>query len=336
MSYVKLINKYIEFGQSDFRVLCKDGSIIHDVFVENEFSNLGYRLAYFLHVMRGSNSLKHLSFYSSHVEKYTDDSKTLRGALGPRLKFWVGADQLQEAINKNLDVDDPEDMVKPKGIDQIERMYEDLKDGMDSTCCSFFDPSIDFEESNDIPNVVGAVLKRANEFLNLYALFNNVQFNKDFITEYFFFSLFLNCFSKILGLRPGKIFFMLSWTTEQERIKTYSSDREACGEPEDKDVETLISNLFHLFDFEKHMRCAIDEISVKHEKVNLIPHVNHLIEKFVNPLTCQFWKDYAIVLLCFSLYKYGKERYDEYVSELEKSILGSFKLEWEFCKKRMD
>jgi len=123
----------------------------------NEYTNLGFRIANLIHTMKGSSDYAMLAFYSNHMEQFLDeviekptqegevldyltnepvkevyehkyqDNRLLRGSLGPRLRNWIGSHQLQESIDINSELSDDMEFVKPEGIDQLKEAFEDLK-----------------------------------------------------------------------------------------------------------------------------------------------------------------------------------------------------------------
>lgn len=308
----------------------KDNKLgIYDCFIKSKYTNLGFRLAYFLWNLKGSNLLSSLNYYSKHVNNLTDDNTTLRGAYGPRMRFWIGADQLQEAININTKIDDPEDFVKPKGVDQLQMCFHDLKNKMETSSIVMFDPSLDFENSNNIPDLISLIFKRDGETLHLMTNFSTANMNGEFINDYFFLSMLHVCMSKLLDLEPGFIYFsVMNPKFIETKIDFYEYNYRYCDElPSDFIIELFWENIFNLYEFEKHLRCAVFDESTKSEQVDLITHCNMLMEKFVSPIEDSFWQDYGKSLLICSLMKYSKT-HDSYIEDILKTMSdGGFKRE---------
>ena len=126
-------------------------NLLYDV--NNGSGDLAFRIGYLIWTLNGSNMLQSLGFHGGCMGGYTDDGETLRGAYGPRLRYWIGADALQEAIKINQDIDKPEDYIKPTGVDQIESTYNDLNSGLPASSMSIFDPALDYESTRHVPDL---------------------------------------------------------------------------------------------------------------------------------------------------------------------------------------
>jgi len=299
-------------------ILKKNNNIgIYDCFAQSKYTNFGFRLAYFLWNLKGSNMLSSLNYYSKHVNDLTDDNMTLRGAYGPRLRFWIGADQLQEAINKNITIDDPEDFVKPKGVDQLQMCFKDLENKMEISNLVIFDPSIDFDDSKNIPDLISILFKRNESSLDMVANFSSVNVDGEFINDYFFLSLLHICMATLLDLSPGFIYFnIMNPKVLNTKVVLYEYNYRFCSEiPSDFIAEVFWSNIFNLYEFEKHLRCAVFKESVDSKQIDLITHCNMLMEKFISVIEDSFWQDYGKSLLIYSLMKYSKS-YDHYIEEI--------------------
>jgi hypothetical protein len=299
-------------------------------FIENPYTNIGFRLGYFLWIMRGSNTLKQISYYGDHVKLWTDDRITLRGAYGPRLRYWVGADQLEEAIKQNIDIDNPEDMVKPKGVDQLQSVFKDLESGLQSSGCVVFNPAIDFDDSKNIPELLSIVfsMNSKNE-LDIFGSFTSSQIDGCFINDLFFMTIWHLCMSNILKVVPGHIRCFIGKPIWDKHISKFDNYKvldkfEVIG---NDTPEKMFDDLTCLMSFEKHLRCCIDTESVVHPKVNLINHCDMLVNKYLDNIKCPFWKSYGISLMVFCLNKYGDKRYNEYCVKNSEKYVNIFKPE---------
>jgi hypothetical protein len=312
------ITKNSDYVYGEPIIFKKDNSFgIYDCFVNSKFTNLGFRLAYFLWNLKGSNMLGSLNYYSKHVNDLTDDNMTLRGAYGPRMRFWIGADQLQEAINTNSKIDDPEDFVKPKGVDQLQKCFEDLENGMETSSCVIFDPSLDFEDSKNIPDLISITFKRVCDRLDMIANFGTICLNKDFVNDYFFLSLLHICMCSLMN-KNGFIYFCIANPKfSEDKIEFYEYNYKHNDLlPQDFLIGAFWDNIFKLYDFEKHLRCAIYKESVHSEQVDLIGHCDMLLRKFIEPIEDAFWQDFGKTILICSLLKYGDSNYKNYIEDI--------------------
>lgn len=329
---VNLDNDLFVNRNNESLVLSNDqATSFYDCSYKTDFTNIGFRLAYFLWIMRGSNLLDNLNYYSKHVDKMTDNNINLRGAYGPRLRMWVGADQLQESIKANQDVDE-EECTKPQGVNQLEKVYDDLKGGMISSCCQIFDPSIDFDNSNDIPELstMNFVFQKD---LQMNALFTSATLNGHFINDYFFLSLLHSCMANMLGTKTGRLNVIISnansvlMSVPQMRAPHCSLEVEHIM-PDNTNPESLLKDIYSLCDFEKHLRNSVTKESIMIPTVNILPLCEKIMSKTVDATatSCQFWKDYAYTMFASVLIKEDKERFKEYiVDQILPKIKGRFK-----------
>ena len=300
-------------------------TIFNDKF-ESRYTNIGFRLAYFLWNMRGSNQLEELNFYSSHVNDMTDDHLTLRGAYGPRLRYWVGADQLQKCINDNIDVDNKEDFKKPEGVDQIKKVYEDLKSGILTSCCQIFDPSIDYEDTNYIPSLSNVIFFVKGSELHMMCNYLDFNFSSHTVNDVWFIRLIHICLCNMLNKTPGMIAFNTP-TFENDNVigalnkKIDSQYKELL--PVNTSPEQMMKDIHNVCYFERHYRNAINYSSVQHADVDIKVLSEDRIEKFLKPLSeanpegieSPFWTEMGLTLASFILIRCSADGYLDYIEE---------------------
>jgi hypothetical protein len=138
-----------------------------------DFGSLFARTIFYF---EGKNELADITPFDEGAEKESDDFVTIRGAYGPRIRHWVGADHIVEMQQKNKNLEEiggvttMEEMSKfkkPTGIDQIGEAYKLLKNGQPATI-QIYDPSVDtqkikfwnpeakefqYKPSNSIPSI---------------------------------------------------------------------------------------------------------------------------------------------------------------------------------------
>jgi hypothetical protein len=304
-------------------IFYKDNQDLYDCIAIGPTTNIGFRIAYLLWILKGANTIEQLNYYSDHLSVKSDDDITLRGAYGPRLRNWIGADQLQEAINKNKDVDDVEDFCKPKGVDQLESIYNDFKNGMNVSSAMIFNPGIDFDNSKDIPDLLNIVFFKKDGFLHLNVMYAELEIDFNFVNDYFFITVLHHIIANLVGLKPGVINFNIT--------KSKISNIELTTLPllegehvrlQDTNSESLWKNLFLLYGLEKHIRCNINKDSIEQPDVELISCCNKLKEKFIDNITCPFWKELGYILMIWALKKYDKKFiYTQYIEDLRKFIV---------------
>lgn len=282
----------------------------------NNHSHLGMRLAYFLWIMRGANAADHLSYYCKSVKKLTDDDhNALRGGYGPRLRYWVGADQLQEAIEKNQDIDNEKDFEKPQGVDQIAKVYDDLKNGL-STCASIFNPALDFDDSNNIPDLISLGFRVHENCLQVKVFGNSVELTSWFANDFFFISLLTDCFRSLFSVQNSVIFFNFMNINCKWEVKEFKINEERKFlSPSNTNPEDLNADLFSLYSLEKHLRNCVSKESVNSQDVNLIIITQHIMEKHLDPIKCNFWKEYGRALIGYVLVKKAGMKHLDFVKE---------------------
>ncbi len=326
---VVISNDFFENRNGEPLVICnKNLDAFYDCHYKTPHTNVGFRIAYFLWIMRGSNSLDALNYYSKHVDKMSDNNINLRGAYGPRLKYWIGADQLQEAIKINSDIDDEEDMEKPNGVNQLEMVYNDLIGGVKTSACQVFDPSVDFEDSKDIPDLSSMIFCWDKE-LTLNAMFTNTTLNGHFINDYFFLSLLNCCMAAILKTPVGSlnVFTTNANSILDKDVKKGTIKSRPRVIPENNNPESLWKDIFALCEFEKHLRNSVTKDSINMLTVDVLPWCETILRKTVDATetSCQFWKDCAYTLFAFVLIKEDKKRFEDYILEyILPKVVGRF------------
>ncbi len=306
--------------------------------VITDSSDIGFRLAYFLWIMRGANKVEELDFYKDHLHHNTDDEETLRGAYGPRLRYWVGPDQIVEANRINMDIDEKEDMVKPKGTDQILKMFEDLKGGMGVTTSCVFNPSIDYDDSNDIPALTNISFTLKNGELNLFAHFTEVFINGQFVNDYFFLGMLQLCMAQWLHAEVGTMAVMICNPIYQPQDNVMvNKNHDLINSEQDNinfiDDKTFWADMMQLCGFERHMRMRIVVPSFFNVDVSIIQLSEGLIKNFIDKIKIKYFRNYAYALLVYAIMQKGTfvdEQLLDFVAEIiEGKMYGS--LLYEIC-----
>ena len=278
----------------------------------------GFNIAYFLWNIRGSNNLNEITYYKKFFSKMSDDETSLRGAYGPRLRYWVGADQLQESIDANRDIEKEEEFQKPLGIDQLQKVYDDLKNGVNTSCCQIFNPSIDFDETNYVPDLVSIGFSKKGSLLNMTPVYLQIPENKIHAeADSYFHNLLIQCMASILALDAGYVNILnlqnncLVSTTPIKLDIT------------NKTPESLWNDIHRVLDMERYMRNHVTKDTVKMDNVDVISRIELGMKEYIDKITCQHWKDCCYILIGTALRKYGVLKYDEWI---RKSILCNIKV----------
>ena len=290
--------------------------------ISNRHTHFPFRIGYFIWTLNGSNTLKSLNHYGNCMDEYTDDGETLRGAYGPRMRFWVGADQLQEAINVNMNIDNPEDYVKPAGVDQLEACYNDLV-AIGTGVINIFDPSIDFDSSNHIPDMhrISFMYDEDNKVLHVSAIFNNAVLHGQYLNDMFFVMMLQRMMAMLLGCERGTI---TSISDTAFCRKAYMKMNDVVADSlldavEDNNLPAISPEKFWkeyilLKDFEKHLRMQVTEDAHKNQDVSLSMLIEKLTKTYVSKIENSFLFDLAHCLLIIALNKLNTSEYDHLIN----------------------
>lgn len=325
-TYVCLRDSSADLQQLHF--LSGEESCARNFLKECSYSNAGYRIAYLINLLSGSNRLDQLEYYSSHMSQFSDNSVNLRGALGPRMLFWVGADQLQEANRKNADVSEAEDFVKPVGINQLKCVFDDLSSGMKTSNIIFRDPSIDFDETNDVPDLLSASFTAEEDELILDLFYSSIEYGTNYVNELWTFIHIAEMMASWL-LKKGCRVSVLSrhaYTpddvieVEAKFIQDWGGYRN-CFNPNPnifwKDFELLK-------EFEMHLRQRIKGDVFINPDISVERLLSGMKEEFIDKIEHIYLKDMCYSLMVFALAKYDlanqQEKIRNYLLEIKSEL----------------
>lgn len=276
-----------------------------------------FALGYCFWVLSGSNSLEALKFFGDDYNDFSDDDVTLRGALGPRMKYWIGPDALQEAINVNQNIDSLEDYVKPIGIDQLEKVYNDFLDGLKYACMSFFDPSLDFDDTNNVPDLHKVGFINNDDQLDMcasFGMFDPVTFYNDV----FLLKILMYIFTGFIHSNTGMLTLNIDCIDGSE-IRTFYSgatirhDVEVIEEPSEfwKEFENVCV-------FLNHLRSQLRKETFENENVAVGELIEKLVEKFIDKIECRLLKDLIASLILCVIIKNSGDNLRFYSDEINK------------------
>lgn len=339
MEHIKL--KHINFVKQaiDDRISSKPVVITvpHSLFsgINNVHTEFPFRIAYAMWILRGSNLLEPLKYYSNCMNELTDDGKTLRGAYGPRMRFWIGADALQEAININTDISEPEDFVKPVGIDQLEAIYRDLESGMNVGTITIQDPAIDFEETMYVPDLHSVTFLRLDDELEMVMNYPTVDVLGHMLNDVWAFEFIKWILATFLDLTCGKTtisvcrpVFSTSIVADFGKSESLYEHKKLSVVPQNIDNKSLFWEEFDVFqEFEKHLRMQINHNTFRNEKINIAELSQLLDKKLLSKMKTQVMLDLGYSLLVSALVKYSDNLkiYDNFIGEImDKISVASF------------
>lgn len=305
-----------------FSLLTKKDSC-HNFIIDNAYSNAAFRAAYFLYVMRGANDLKSISTYSKHMDEYSDNGISLRGALGPRLINWIGADQLQEAININIDVDEKEDYIKPVGVNQLKSVYDDLKHGMNESSVIFRDPAVDFEITNDVPNLMSILFVNGNTKLSVFCNYSQIEYGSNYINELWVFLHIAQLFKIWLEFEELEFNVVSPICNNDEHINLVITE-------ESQIIQGPVefwTDIDVMQDFQRHLRCMINEKSFESPEVAIGICVEKIDEVILQRVKSNYLCDLGIVMLLSLLVNYDPIAYEDIILEYFNKMSTAFKNE---------
>lgn len=305
---------------------------------DDQFTNCGFRIAYFIWTLKGSNLLEDLEYYSEHVDQYTDNFMNLRGAYGPRMMNWVGADQLQEALNINVDLESEEEYVKPNGVHQLEAVYNDLNLGMKASTIVIRDPSIDFDETNDVPDLLAVTFVIHDNILEANLFYELVEHESKVVNDFWTFSHIAEMLRSWLLLEKTEINIVAShideninnlipvqYATDLELVDKLCSHEIDGNKHQNGSVIHPNPNNFwidfeKLDDFEKHLRFRICGESFQNEAVSTTKLAEDLVRLKLNEIESKYIRELGYCLLIFAFAKYDWENLQEKIVEWLESV----------------
>lgn len=307
--------------------------------VINDKTNIMFRIAYILWVLRGSNQLEDLMYYSNHMFHYSDNLTNLRGAYGPRLMFWVGADQLQDAINVNMNIDDDKDFVKPDGINQIKSIYEDFSEYKVNTSVAVIkDPAIDFEISNDIPDLISMTFYKKTgdgELLNLQMNYSRFDLNENHLNDIYLGRFLLRLLCDSLHFDMGVINVNSSYCVEYEqslKIELYEIPPVYDNSEEEivSDVSTIengIEDIHKLFFLDRHIKNMITSNVATIEDVSIETITEAIERKIISNINSKYLKNCGYALLIGAIKKHvpTERMFEDYILQLLQKMSGPIK-----------
>jgi hypothetical protein len=318
------------YSNDDFNLIKINNEKINCI---NDKTNPVFKFAYILWVMRGANTLKDLDYYSDHLKSFSDNGYTLRGAYGPRIFNWVGADQLQESITTNMDIDDIRDFVKPAGINQFLKCYEDFHDfNYDSSSFVIMDPAIDFDPSNDIPDLVSVSFRKSDK-LSVIMNYNEFDLMNNHINDIYMIDFFLDKIAGFLNISKGNILINIvnieEYHNSVNKYKVYNIRDEIEDYENCEKINDFISDLFSLFNFERHLRNIINENNVMNDEVSIEKLINSLENKIINNLLNDESKNIAYTLLIGAIKIHIKNTgdYENYIYDIVEKMNGRYKVD---------
>jgi hypothetical protein len=272
------------------------------------------------------------------------------------MRNWIGAHQLQEMINVNADisVEEPENIeenvvdiaedgtnilalpgsayIKPVGVDQAMAVFDDLKHGMEETCITIRDPGIDFQESDDIPDLISIIFvndlggafdaESDRGTLQVTAQYGTGN-NPNFLNEIWALSLLVQMYRKHLKYTGSRFNIVCHrWEESDFELKEMDwlsyGELGICGE----NLHEFWDDLKMLQDFATHIQFFLNEKTFENPDVSNEWCVAKLKEVFIDKIASPFLKDMAYSLTIWAFWTYGNKMptyagpYEDRVSDL--------------------
>lgn len=294
------------------------------------------KLGYLLWVLRGANLLKPLQYYTRAFDLLSDDGETLRGAYGCRMRYWIGADALQEAININQNIDKEDEFVKPNGVDQLQMVFRDLNDGLGSSCIQIFDPAIDFDPTNYVPDLYNVVFCNNHGQLDIVLNYSCAYASSIIPNDLFLFKFIQVVLSRYLSCLVGEIHIVANkWNgAGRKTVDSKFLDKSeyvdldrfdfiltvACG------VNDFWKEFQELLNFEMHLRMQINDKVFSNEEVSVIELSTIMDNKLLSKMNITLLRDIGYCLMVCALMKYANnlKPYSEFIMSLVSKINSQF------------
>lgn len=321
--------------------------IIHN----NDSTNGAYRIAHFLSIVSGDNFIKSIELYSDHIKKYASDGVRIESALGPRIKYWVGAHGVAEAIKEAEEINEldtggdnflsAKEYCKSSGIDQLHKTYLDIHNGMSETTIVCRDPDLDFDNNKYIPDLISITFSRHQELLTVFANFGEASETTEFINDLWFLSRLCELYKLWLsdiGIKKVELKILCNCVKSSFSVDVFQSKElfELVDSDPDifwEQISTLVSCLKHLRAFLNKENLMKDDISpeylVKDKLIRLFvgQWQKDEIEKYVK-INMPYVLDMFLSLIIYplSISKYS-ERFEDLVIELYQRMTTDIKYE---------
>lgn len=306
----------------------------------NAFTDFNFRLGYMMWVLRGANLLKPLDYYGKIMGGFTDDGESLRGAYGPRLRYWVGVDALQEATNINQNLESEKEFVKPSGIDQLEAVFRDLEAGRQYATMVVFDPAIDYEETNYVPDLISITFSVVTEsdgrHLDMLLGYNELMVDSYAINDMFLFEMVKVILAGFLKLVPGKTIITSICRSKFSKdvvndevegrytdpIMADSAVMDMAHDLNDFKSEKFWEEFRTLVEFENHLRLMVNNETFINREVNVTELAQLLEDKLMGKITCNLLRDIGHSIMICAILRYADnfKLYDDYLEVLAKGI----------------
>jgi thymidylate synthase len=153
---------------------------------QNRNSNIFFHLAESLWVLAGRNDLEFINTFNSKIRDYSDDSLTLHGAYGKRLRRWSSNDTTIDQLRK---------------ITSLLNSDPDLR----RSVISLWDPALDLgNPSKDIPCNTQLVLRVKDEDMYLTIFNRSNDLHWGYVANIFQFSFLGEVISMLIGKKFAK------------------------------------------------------------------------------------------------------------------------------------
>lgn len=187
MEKSELINiKFVEKGFNEINLSYP--SYIYMVY-NDEYTSCPLRVMNYLHIVSGENLVAPLKYYSDNII-CEEGQKRMPNAIGPRIKNWIGANELARAQREDVERQEednpyPSDMQKytgvvehgkPTGIDQMYEVFFDIVNENKESTIIVRDPEIDLDQATMlVPDLISVTFSRNNENLIIFANFGSCE-----------------------------------------------------------------------------------------------------------------------------------------------------------------
>jgi len=300
----------------------------HIILLNNGTLNYGLICSYLAEVYSGDNTVDRLSFYDKRALAYADDDMPYyHGANGPRMRNWVGANQLNECNQINMDIDNPEKFVKPTGVDQLLFAYRDLYHGTNKSATIIIrDPAVDYNETVFVPDLISFTLHVEDNELNLVAIYENIVPEIFFHADLYMFNEIVSSFARFMDMQCGVVsVYGIETELFTVAIKTPHCDNEITLSP-----DLYYNQMSYISYINKHIVSALKSEIYGNYEID----VREVIEKFLKyvgtntgienkfHISEPYFQSMAYAMVCSSVLLHGNSDADEIVVELFALISG--------------
>jgi Thymidylate synthase len=259
--------------------------------------NYGFYVGELFWILQGSNDLS-VSHYNKQWLNFSDNGENLNGAYGQRIFNWFGGFEFRESEEGSTELN-------RIFINQFQKVVDKLKTDKDSRqgTIVLFDPSLDFNETKDVPCTNLMRFSIRNNKLNMMVVMRSNDLIKGYVYDIFNFTMIQEMMASILDVEVGK------YTHVADSLHLYETDFELAKEI----ISTPNHNVYEGFDIMPIGKYTDEDIKksflveqITRENGNEV-ELDTVIE-YLGLIQNKYFQSLSAVLATYNFRKYGRSQ----------------------------